>query len=181
MSIWTMRRILLILGFVALGGAAHADTRYKLGLELNAFKPNPYPNVGWMSGLRFSRYFGTSNVSLGAAAYYGSPTGGNLELEHVAFAGLLLSFEKKVGRSVILGFDLTMGLGEGQYVQEGIKQTSYFGVLPAFSAGLNLGSGWRLAGTLQYLYMSNALLFNGPFVGFRIDSRSATSLKDSND
>jgi hypothetical protein len=183
-----MKRVrLLILFLLAFGASqphplqADDNDRGKLGFDIKGFKPNLRPDIGWITGGRWARYFGSSQVYMGLGAYFGAPTGLSIKEEYLAYGGLTLGVDKKVGKIGVFEGSVLLGYGQGQMKQFSVNETSNLVVEPTVGFGGMLGGGWRMTFAVSYLHMASAKNFSGPSFGVRFQFRSSSSLKASND
>lgn len=164
-------------------GTAFADDRYrtKLSLDVSAFKPNLQETIGWLTGLRWARYFGDSQLYWGFGAYYGTPRGKALTDEYLTFGGIQLGWELLNSKRTLFEFDLLIGYGQGEIESIGLSQKSYYVAQPGVAFGFRLGQGWKALFTAQYVHMSDAKDFSGPSFGVRLEFKSMSSSKFLND
>ncbi|NBX83065.1 hypothetical protein EBQ90_08260 [bacterium] len=164
-------------------GTALADDRYrtKLSLDVSAFKPNLQETIGWLTGLRWARYFGDSQLYWGFGAYYGTPRGKALTDEYLTFGGIQLGWELLNSKKTLFEFDLLIGYGQGEIQSIGLSQKSYYVAQPGAAFGFRLGQGWKALFTAQYVHMSDAKDFSGPSFGVRLEFKSMSSSKFLND
>ena len=165
------------------GNLVFSDDGYrsKVGFDLKGFKPNLQNGIGWLGGFRWARYYGTSQVSMGLAAYFGSATGRPITDERLYYGGLTLGLDGRLSRSFIYELGSLFGYGEGVYRNLGVEEKSYWVVEPSLALGVALGGGWRLSFSGSYVHMTNAKMLSGPTFGFRIQYRSQSTVKDVND
>ncbi|NQW44054.1 MAG: hypothetical protein HQ462_01460 [Deltaproteobacteria bacterium] len=169
--------------FLFCSSLCHADDsgRSKIGFDIKGFKANPQNNIGWLVGGRWAGYFGTSQVYMGLATYFGAPTGLNIQQEKMYYGGLIFGVDKKVSKWGAFEANLLLGYGEGELKRFGINERSHYVVEPGFGFGASLGGGWRLTFAASYLHMANATHISGPTFGFRFALRSGSSSKAAND
>lgn len=92
-----------------------------------------------------------------------------------------VGYDGKLGKNSVFELGLLVGYGEGEIRSIGPRVRSYYVVEPSFGAGFSLGMGWRLTLSAGYLYMNGASRFSGGIVGFRLDHRSSSNVKDLKD
>lgn len=162
---------------------AHADSRYrsKLGIDVSALKPNPANSIGWLTGLRWGRFLGDSQVYWGLGAFFGSPNGKAITEEYLTFGGLQIGWELAASKRSFFEFDILLGYGQGEFKNLGVKQNSYYVAQPGAAFGFRLGEGWKALFTAHYLHMSDAKDFSGPSIGIRLEFKSLSSSKSVND
>ena len=155
--------------------------RGKTGFDIKGFKSNFQTDIGWLVGGRWGGYFGTSQVYMGLAAYFGAPTGLSVTKEKMYYGGLTLGVDANLTKSSVFEASLLLGYGEGQMSRIGVSERSHYVVEPGLGLGFNLGGGWRLSLAGSYLHMANAKNFSGPTFGFRFQFRSTASRKPAGD
>jgi len=151
--------------------------RGKTGFDIKGFKPNLQPNVGWLVGGRWAGYFGTSQVYMGVAAYFGAPTGLSITTEKMYYGGLTLGVDHSLSKNLRFEASLLLGYGEGQMKQFNISERSHYVAETTLGLGFGLGGGWRMMLAGSYLHMANAKNFSGTTFGLRFHFRSSASRK----
>ena len=151
--------------------------RGKAGFDIKGFKANLQPNIGWLVGGRWGGYFGTSQVYMGLAAYFGAPTGLSINQEKMYYGGLTLGVDHSLSKTVVFEASLLLGYGEGQMRQFDLNERSHYVVESGLGLGFGLGGGWRMILAGSYLHMANAKNFSGPTFGLRFQFRSSASRK----
>ncbi len=179
-------RIALCLLTALIGANVYADNnsfRSRLGIDVSFLKLNPQKRIGWLSGLRWAHYVGTSQVNVGLAVFFGAPIGGNPVDERVVFGGGTLAYDGHLSRNTIYDIGLLLGYGNSKIsvLIPTIQETSFFVVQPSLGIGWLLGLGWRFQFVLSYAHMTDAPAFSGPTFGFRFDYKSQTTVRDLND
>jgi hypothetical protein len=168
--------LLLLLSLAAAGARAeNSNYRSKVGFDFKALRTLDNADVGWLAGLRFSRFLGKSNVHVGFGGSFGTPTGGNPSQENLFNVGVSVGYDGKYGRVGVWELGLFAGYGQGKL--SGATQTSYYVVEPSFGSGFALGLGWRVLFTASYLHMSRTSNFSGFSLGIRLDRRYDTTVK----
>ncbi len=159
--------------------AFSADTgfRGKAGFDIKGFKANLQPNVGWLAGGRWAGYFGTSQVYMGVAAYFGAPTGLTITKEKMYYGGIVLGVDHSLSKTTVFEANLLLGYGEGQMTQFALVERSHYVVESGIGLGFGLGDGWRMTFAGSYLHMAEAKNFSGPTFGIRFQYRSSASRK----
>lgn len=167
----------------ALASPLKADDgfRGKVGFDIKGFKANFQQDMGWLVGARWGGYFGTSQVYMGLAAYFGAPTGLSINQEKLYYGGLTLGVDANITKVTVFEANLLLGYGEGQMSRLGINERSHYVVEPGIGLGFQLGGGWRLTLAGSYLHMANAKHFSGSTFGFRFQFRSTASRKPAGD
>lgn len=165
----------MLVSFPALG--ADDGFRGKAGFDIKGFKANLQPTLGWLVGGRWGGYFGTSQVYMGLAAYFGAPTGLSINQEKMYYGGLTLGVDHSISKNVVFEGSLLLGYGEGQMRQFSVSERSHYVVETGLGLGFGLGGGWRMLLAGSYLHMANAKNFSGPTFGLRFQFRSSASRK----
>ena len=160
---------------------AEGYQRSKLGVDIEAFKPNLSQNVGWLTGLRWARYLGDSQAYWGLAAFFGTPNGRALTYEYLTFGGLQFGWEMSVAKRATLEWDILVGYGQGEIKGIDLKQNSYYVVQPGLAIGFKLGQGWKALFSTHYLHMADAPDFSGASFGLRLEFKSQSNSKFVND
>ncbi|MFM8315506.1 MAG: hypothetical protein ACKOA8_14575 [Deltaproteobacteria bacterium] len=173
--------LLIVLVFSVASFGAEDGFRGKVGFDIKGFKSNFRQDMGWLVGGRWAGYFGTSQVYMGLAAYFGAPTGLSITNEKMYYGGAILGVDANLSKSTVFEANLLLGYGEGQMNQLNISERSHYVVEPGFGLGFNLGGGWRLTFGGSYLHMANAKNFSGPTFGFRFQFRSTAARKPASD
>jgi hypothetical protein len=155
--------------------------RGKAGFDIKGFKSNDQQDMGWLVGGRWAGYFGTSQVYMGLAAYFGVPRGLSVTQEKMYYGGVILGVDANLTKVSVFEANLLLGYGEGQMDNLGISERSHYVVEPGLGLGFQLGGGWRLTFSGSYLHMANAKNFSGPTVGFRFQFRSTATRKPAGD
>lgn len=177
----------LWVAMISMSLSAYAEIGYnyrsKLGFDLRALKTNTDSNIGWLAGLRAARFFGTSQVFMGAAASFGAPTGRSNSDEYLYYGGITVGVDGRFNRRMTFELSFISGYGEGKFIQRepAIVQTSHFVFEPSASVGVILGGGWRLSFATSYLHLPEASSFCGPTVGLRFEHRSQTAIREISD
>lgn len=173
----------LVLLSSIIGSTLYADDgfRGKVGFDINGFKSNLQQDMGWLVGGRWAGYFGTSQVYMGLAAYFGVPRGLSVNQEKIYYGGVILGVDASLTKVSVFEANLLLGYGEGQMTNLGIRERSHYVVEPGLGVGFKLGGGWRLTFSGSYLHMANAKNFSGPTVGFRFQFRSSAARKPAGD
>lgn len=170
---------LTLLLFFIFSSVLSADDgiRGKAGFDIKGFKANLQPSLGWLVGGRWAGYFGTSQVYMGLAAYFGAPTGLSITQEKMYYGGVTLGVDHSISKSAVFEASLLLGYGEGQMSQFAISERSHYVVESGLGLGFSLGGGWRMLFSGSYLHMANAKNFSGPTFGLRFQFRSSASRK----
>jgi hypothetical protein len=171
--------IVLLIAQALICSPSFADDSYrsKYGLDIKGFKSNLFKDVGWLGGLRYARYIGTSQVHIGLAGFYGSPRGDNPAVQYLYYGGLTLGADGRWGKIGVFEFGLVLGYGQGEIKTMGLKKESAYVVEPTASAGFALGLGWRLNFSVGYVHMNGSRYFSGSTFGIRLDNRGGTAIK----
>lgn len=176
LQLWLVSSCLLFLmSFSAF--SADDGFRGKAGFDIKGFKANLQPSIGWLVGGRWGGYFGTSQVYMGLAAYFGAPTGLSITQEKMYYGGLTLGVDHSLSKNVVFEASLLLGYGEGQMSQFNLSERSHYVVESGMGFGFGLGGGWRMIFSGSYLHMANAKNFSGPTFGLRFQFRSSASRK----
>lgn len=177
----------LILLALVVSSWARAEIGYnyrsKLGFDLRALKTNVDDNMGWLIGFRAARFFGKSNVFMGAAASYGAPTGDPLGEQYLYYGGVTVGYDGRLSRIFTYEFSFIGGYGQGKFKmrEPELLEKSHFVFEPAGSVGIALGGGWRLSFSVAYLHLPDAVHFSGATLGLRFEHRSTTAIREIND
>ena len=173
--------LLLVLGTMLPSSYSDDGYRSKVGFDIKGFKPNLHNRIGWIGGGRWARYYGTSQVYTGLAAYFGAPTGLSIGEQRIYYGGLTLGYDGRLSKHFVYELGFLIGYGEGIMKSMGISERSYFVAEPSLSLGFALGGGWRLCFSGSYLSMNTAKNFSGSTFGVRLQYRSSSAIKDVND
>lgn len=177
----------LLFCFVFLGTVARAEVGYnyrsKLGFDLRTLKTKVDSNMGWLLGFRAARFFGRSNVFMGAAGSYGAPTGDPLGEQSLYYGGLTVGYDGRLSRFFTYEVSFITGYGRGKFKMRDpeVEERSHFVFEPSGSIGVGLGGGWRLSFAVSYLHLPDAANFSGPTIGLRFEHRSVTAIREIND
>ncbi|MBI1861732.1 MAG: hypothetical protein HYR96_12520 [Deltaproteobacteria bacterium] len=183
----SVTKFIPLLAILLMASAAFGEIGYnyrsKLGFDMRALKTNGDSNVGWLVGLRATRFFGNSLVFMGLAGSYGAPTGRSNAEEYLYYGGVTVGVDGKIGKKLTFELSFLSGYGEGHFLKRdpATVQISHFVFEPSASIGIGLGGGWRLSFATSYLHLPEAPDFCGPTIGLRFEHRSSTAIREIND
>lgn len=150
------------------GGSGGTTTLFKrFYLEGKATKLGT-SDYGYLGGLTSLYYFGSSPVSIGLSAYFGTPTGNALGEDSLLYAGVPLHFDGHIGKLLVYDLGIFAGYAQGRISSD--TRTSFV-LEQSIALGFALGNGWRLTASPGYLYNFSDPSLTGFTYGIRIERR----------
>jgi hypothetical protein len=150
------------------------DSVEKIGVGAKGFSAKSSGELGWGMKLRYNRYIDDTGLHWGIAGSYGSPSGGALSQDSIAYYGPSLGVDIAMTDAPIIEIDALTGIANGKL--DGEKFGPTFFVEPTLSLALVIGSGWRVAFAGGYYFASAKEKLTGAQFGIRLERKTKSSI-----